>query len=143
MMTIIEPDLRSCQKCGKTFEPRSGSGGSFQRFCCTDCRLDFHKERLRSQRRACTLGRSHGLLPPHSTANADPNVPENGFVLMGQQDVIEVAWDECGNLLLRQGRRHGGDHELHICRDYFPRFLETVDALRGLIADAIRKDRAR
>jgi hypothetical protein len=63
-------------------------------------------------------------------------------MLMRQQDVIEVAWDEGGNLRLRQGRC-GGDHELHICRDYFPRFLETVDALGELISDAIRKDRAR
>jgi hypothetical protein len=69
-------------------------------------------------------------------------VPENGFVLMRKQDVIGVVWDEGGNLLLRQGRC-GGDHELRICRDYLPRFLETVDALRELIADAIRKDVAR
>jgi len=57
-MSIVTPNLRSSQKCGTPFEPRSGSGGSVQRFCCTVCRLDFHKERLRSQRRACTLGRS-------------------------------------------------------------------------------------
>lgn len=75
--------------------------------------------------------------------NAGPNGPEIGFVLMRQQDVIEVAWDQHGNLLLRQGRGLGGEQELHICRDYFPRFLETVDALRELIADAICKDRAR
>jgi hypothetical protein len=139
MMTLINPDLPSCEKCGKAFEPRFGSGGSLQRFCCTGCRLDFHKERLRSQRRACTLGGSHGPLPPHSTPNADPNALEIGFVLMSQQDV-EVALDPRGNLLLRQSRGRGGDHELHICRDDLPRFLETVDALRKLIADAIRKD---
>jgi hypothetical protein len=62
---------------------------------------------------------------------------------MRRQDVIEVVWDDCGNLLLRQGRGFTGGHELHICRDYLPRFLETIDALRGLIADAIRKDAAR
>jgi hypothetical protein len=138
MMTGTDPDLRSCQKCGKAFKPRSGSGGSVQRFCCTGCRLDFHRERLRSQRRACTLGGSHGPLP--LTPNAGPQGLPIGFVQMRQQDVIEVSWDECGNLLLRQGRRLRGDHELHVCRDYFPHFLETIDALRELIADAIRKD---
>jgi hypothetical protein len=49
-MTIIDAGLRSCEKCGKPFMPRSGSGGSVQRFCSTHCRLSFHKERQRSQR---------------------------------------------------------------------------------------------
>ncbi len=44
-------------------------------------------------------------------------------------------------LLLRQNRYHEGDHELRICRDHFPRFLEALDVLRELIADAIRKDK--
>ena len=63
MTTIIDPDLRSCEKCGKSFEPRSGSGGSVQRFCCTSCRLSFHKERLRSQR----MGLYAGQLPEAAT----------------------------------------------------------------------------
>jgi hypothetical protein len=58
MTTIIDPDPRSCEKCGNSFEPRSGSGGSLQRFCCTRCRLSFHKERLRSQRTGLYAGRS-------------------------------------------------------------------------------------
>jgi hypothetical protein len=125
-VTIIDPDLRSCRRCAKSCEPRSRSGGSFQRFCCAECRLGFHKERLRCQRKGLYAGRS-----------------PSGFVLVRQQDVIEVAWDQRGNLLLRQRHDLGGEHELHICRDYFPRFLETVDALREMIADAIGKDRAR
>jgi hypothetical protein len=60
-MTIIDVEPRSCEKCGKPFEPRSGSGGSLQRFCCTGCRLGFHKERLRSQRRGLYAGRSTGV----------------------------------------------------------------------------------
>jgi hypothetical protein len=63
MMTIIDPDLRSCEKCGKPFTPRSGSGGSVQRFCGTDCRLGFHRERLRSQR----IGLYAGQLPQPAT----------------------------------------------------------------------------
>jgi hypothetical protein len=57
-MTIIAPDLRSCEKCGRSFEPRSGSGGSIQRFCGPRCRLSFHKERLRSQRTGLYAGGS-------------------------------------------------------------------------------------
>jgi hypothetical protein len=49
-MTIVTPNLRSCQECGTSFEPRFRSGGSAQRFCCTACRLGFHRERLRRER---------------------------------------------------------------------------------------------
>jgi hypothetical protein len=58
MMTIIDRDRHSCEKCGKPFEPRSGSGGSAQRFCCTGCRLSFHRERLRAQRTSRYAGQS-------------------------------------------------------------------------------------
>jgi hypothetical protein len=57
-MNIADPNLRSCERCGGPFEPRSGSGGSAQRFCCTECRLGFHKERLRCQRKDLYAGRS-------------------------------------------------------------------------------------
>ena len=55
-MTIIDAGLRSCEKCGRPFKPRSGSGGSVQRFCCERCRLSFHKERLRAQRKGLYAG---------------------------------------------------------------------------------------
>jgi hypothetical protein len=79
----------------------------------------------------------------HSTPNADTDALETGSLLMREQDVVEVTWDQRGNLLLRQGRGPGDDHELCICRKYVPRFLETLDDLRELIVEAIRKDRAR
>jgi hypothetical protein len=33
-----EPDSKPCAQCGRPFVPRSRSGGSPQRFCCSDCR---------------------------------------------------------------------------------------------------------
>jgi hypothetical protein len=65
-MTIVGPNQRSCEECGTPFEPRSGSGGSVQRFCCTACRLGFHKERLRRQRK----GSYAGQLPEPATPEA-------------------------------------------------------------------------
>jgi hypothetical protein len=74
-MTITDPDLRSCEKCGESFEPRSGSGGSVQRFCCKGCRLSFHKQRLRSERR----GAHAGSIAPSGTRqpaqNETPTAP--------------------------------------------------------------------
>ena len=43
-------EQRACDRRGKAFIPRTGYGGSAQRFCDADCRLSFHTERLRSQR---------------------------------------------------------------------------------------------
>jgi hypothetical protein len=119
-MTIIEPDLRPCDQCGTFFSRRNRTGGSPQRFCSTNCRLGFHKERLRCQRKALDAGRSLRAATLHATSNAGRSRLETGFVLMGQQDVIEVARDERGNLLLRQHSDLRGEHELQICRDYFP-----------------------
>jgi hypothetical protein len=61
---------------------------------------------------------------------------------MRQQGLIEVVRDRRGNLLLRQSRTHEGDHELRISRDYFLRFLEVLDVLRKMIAEAVREDEA-
>ena len=134
-MSLVGPNQRSCEQCGTPFEPRSRSGASVQRFCCTACRLGFHKERLRRQRRGLYAGRGIGVATLQAGTHAAPRGLETGVVL--------IAWDQRGNLLLRQGPGLGGDHELYICRDYFPQFLETVDALREVIMEAVRKDRAR
>jgi hypothetical protein len=57
-MTLNELDLRPCDQCGNHFSPRNRSGGSPQRFCTSGCRLGFHTERLRRQRKAPYAGRS-------------------------------------------------------------------------------------
>ena len=141
-MTLNELDLRPCDQCGNHFSPRNRSGGSPQRFCTSGCRLGFHTERLRRQRKAPYAGQSLRAATPHATTSAGVSGLQNGFVLMTQQDIIEVAWDARGSLLLRQRSDLRGQHELQICRDYFPQFLQTIDALRDLIAGAIREDQA-
>ena len=60
-MSLVGPNQRSCEQCGTPFEPRSRSGASVQRFCCTACRLGFHKERLRRQRKGLYAGRGIGV----------------------------------------------------------------------------------
>jgi hypothetical protein len=79
---------------------------------------------------------------PQPAPNEQAGEAEGRFVLMKQQGFIEVVRDGRGNLMLRQSRAYEGDHEIRICRDYFPRFLEALDALRELIADAIHEDEA-
>jgi len=50
-----KPEQR-CDRCAAPFSPRRGSGGSQQRFCSSDCRMTFHKERQRTQRRTSYAG---------------------------------------------------------------------------------------
>jgi hypothetical protein len=59
---------RDCDQCGKPFMPRQHTGGSVQRFCCTTCRLDWHKERQRAQR----VGLYAGQLTIPATPQARP-----------------------------------------------------------------------
>jgi hypothetical protein len=79
--------------------------------------------------------------PPQPTSESEACEADKGFVLMGRQDFIEVAWDPQGNLLLRQDRLYEGDHELRVSRDYFLQFLRALDVLRKVIVDAIPKAR--
>ena len=138
-MTTIDAELRPCDQCGKLFKPRNGTGGSPQRFCSTDCRLSFHAEGQRGQRRpACSApGTPPAVLQP--TSESEACEARKGFVPIGQQDFIAVAWDRQGNLLLRQSRLYEGDHELRVSRNYFPQFVRALDVLREVIVDAIRK----
>jgi hypothetical protein len=130
-MTIIEADLRSCDWCGGLFTPRSGTGGSPQRFCSANCRLSFHAEGQRGQHRPVCSALDMPAGIPQPTFESEAREAHKGFVLMGQQDFIEVAWDRQGNLLLRQDRLHAGGHELRVSRDYFPQFVRALDVLRG------------
>jgi predicted nucleic acid-binding Zn ribbon protein len=137
--SALNPEQR-CDRCGAPFSPRRSSGGSQQRFCSSDCRMTFHKERQRTQRRASYAGPTSSPATAQPAANEEAGEAGGRLVLMGQRDFIEVARDQHGNLVLRQSRDYDGDHELRVCRDCFPRFLEALDALRELIAEAIRKD---
>ena len=47
---------RACDRCGKPFSPRHGTGGSEQRFCSRDCQRTSNRERQRTQRRASYAG---------------------------------------------------------------------------------------
>ena len=139
--SALNPEQR-CDRCGAPFSPRRSSGGSQQRFCSSDCRMTFHKERQRTQRRSSYAGPTSSPATAQPTPNEEASGAVERLVRMSQRDFIEVRRDQYGNLLLRQSRDDKGDHELRICRDHFPRFLEALDVLRELIAEAVRKDEA-
>jgi hypothetical protein len=68
-MTLIDTKPFYCEQCGEPFKPRSGTGGSAQRFCSTAHRLRFHRERLREQRTSRNAGQSSvPYVPEQATA---------------------------------------------------------------------------
>jgi hypothetical protein len=87
---------RTCVHCGASFIPRSGSGGSVQRFCCTGCRLSFHKERLRSQRIGSYAGQ---LAQPATQEPAPPLTPFE----QAERLIAELTLDERRRLIERLG----------------------------------------
>jgi hypothetical protein len=83
---------RACDRCGKPFMPRTGSGGSAQRFCSTDCRLSFHTERLRSQRATTYAGQTALPATPHSaTRETLTRSPAVAALHPWQSGVLDIA----------------------------------------------------
>jgi hypothetical protein len=95
-----------CDWCSAPFTRRHGSGGSRQRFCTADCRLTFHKERLRSQRSVPYAGPTTQLATaqptPTETLTREPAIAElppweTGVLDIAKCDGTEfaVALNEC------------------------------------------------
>jgi hypothetical protein len=55
---VMNPDdcHPACDRCGKPFTARHGTGGSKQKFCSRDCQRTSNRERQRTQRRASYAG---------------------------------------------------------------------------------------
>src|SRR5215467_11823874 len=94
-------DQRACEQCGLLFAPRAHSGGSQQRFCSAECRLAFHAKGQRGQRVPACSAPEKSPATSRPTSESEASEADDGFVLMEQQDFIEIAWDEHGDLLLR------------------------------------------
>jgi hypothetical protein len=73
----LNPEQR-CHRCGTPFSPRRGSGGSRQRFCSSECRLDFHTQRQRMERRAAYIAPT--TLPATGQPSQDETVPRDPAV---------------------------------------------------------------
>ena len=127
-----------CARCGKTFKPRSGSGGSPQRFCSQDCRLAFHSEGQRAQRRpAC------GDFPVVTVAapgKSPQNAPEQILdfdwsdtesVVLTEQPETAVYWNPHGDLVIRQRRRRDDDPIVIVTRSSLPQLIDKLTDMAG------------
>ena len=106
----LNPEQR-CDRCGTPLSPRWGSGGSRQRFCSSECRLDFHTRRQRMERRAAYIAPTTlpatGQPSQHETPTRDAAVAalhpwETGVLDIANCDRTEFVVGLEG----RRSRRH-------------------------------------
>ena len=82
----------ACNQCGEVFVPRQHTGGSVQRFCCTSCRLGWHKQRQRSQRMGSYAGEPSGPDTPQAKANERlPRKIVTGQLNPWETGVLDIA----------------------------------------------------
>jgi len=130
-----EPAKAVCEHCGAPFVPRAGTGGKPQRFCSTKCRLAFHREVQRSQRRA-TYGVAIALpaVIDHPSEKNAPAPRSRDFVdsqiLVAAQPQIIFERTDCGDFIIRQTNWPDDDAEIFIHRDLVAVF---VDRLAGAV----------
>jgi hypothetical protein len=87
-----QSDQRDCDQCGKPYVPRQHTGGSVQRFCCTTCRLDWHKKRQRAQRIDLYAGQVTAPATPQArSCETLPSKPALGLLPSLKSCVLDIA----------------------------------------------------
>jgi hypothetical protein len=90
-------ESKPCEQCGQPFEPRSGAGGSRQRFCSTECRHAFRTNDRQANPSAqpARPARSHvaglpAVIPP-AEKDAPADTPEDRCWSVQEQSRIECS----------------------------------------------------
>jgi hypothetical protein len=121
-----------CDWCNKPFRRRHGSGGSQQRFCSSECRMSFHKERQRTQRRASHAGPT--TLP--ASGRSTQNETLTGKVVLAElhpdqhvmSDTPIVIIEHSDALGIRLGRQ---SREFQIRLSEVPALFEEIIKVMG------------
>ena len=143
---------KACEQCGRSFEPRSRSGGSPQRYCSPDCRTDGqrHQRHQRDQHNASVTSVTPALsqhdasatpaLPPASPA-AEPTAKQdfdsfdwinNESVILHEQPATAIYFNPKDELVIRQ--RSGDfydDNDKFVCIN-----AENIGTFLEKLADA-------
>jgi hypothetical protein len=132
-----------CDQCGEAFQPREGSGGSKQRFCSKQCRLDFHGS---SQRSAPHAGITEPPAPPPAAEKTPTSdvpkaaVREDGefdwntdeSIVLGEQLETAIYFNERGGLVIRQRNWPDEDHYVVIAESNIGHFLDQLTDICGV-----------
>ena len=97
---------RRCEQCGKPFDRRKHGGGSPQRFCSQDCRIEWHAAQRKP---ACTLEPTvAATLPKQPSQNAredtseDFNWNDRKSVVVSERLETAIYQNGRGGLIIRQ-----------------------------------------
>jgi hypothetical protein len=120
-----EPHLRivakACAHCGQSFEPRRGSGGTQQKFCCTDCRRKANAKTSVAPSVADIAPASPSMAP--ASSKDEPEME----LLLAQQLLVEYRIDEHGGLELQQWDPNEREYQrIYVNADYLNTFIDRL-----------------
>lgn len=139
-----DPPPRECEHCGRSFQPRAGSGGRPQRYCSTECR-----QAANAKPKAPTLANEIPTAEAQELANVAMEAarakiaeltPPGNFdwsasgedaesVVLWEQPATAVYWNPRGQAVIRQSRWDDDDPYLIFAAENLPRLIERLEAM--------------
>jgi hypothetical protein len=129
---LFGPDLATCQRCGKPFEPRQGGGGSPQKFCSAECRKgripSVPASEFPASKPATSSTVDTGKDAGPDTGNSDKSSFEWSAedVCLQPQLMTAIYWNVHADLVIRQLGWPEEDSVVIISRANIPQFLDRL-----------------
>jgi hypothetical protein len=153
---IPEESAPACERCGKPFAPREGSGGRPQRFCSTRCRAAFHTEGQRGQRSpTCNVATEAAATPIAEPPKAAQEAAEaklaailakhdedrfdwskDDSIVTERQMTIAIYFNSRDHLVIRREREFDEEEDAFICiaPQNIAAFIRRVCEVAGISA---------
>jgi hypothetical protein len=146
----MSPPVATCEQCGNEFQPRK-HGGEPQRFCSTECRRLFQKDKRCPQLRATAQQPPQprtlptllpALIEPPKPENAPQATPEpsedfdwnkdDSSIILREQPATAVYFNKEGSLVIRQHRWPDDDIFIYIAESSIGDFLDKLTDICGV-----------
>jgi hypothetical protein len=141
-----EAASKSCEQCGQSFEPRSGSGGKAQRFCGTKCRAAFHSDGQLSQRSPTySAPQTLSAVIPPAKKDEPAATPDDSkdfdwsnddSIVLREQPETAIYFNPNGALVIRQRavwpNDEDGDPYVYINPENIEHFLDKLTDICGV-----------
>jgi hypothetical protein len=98
--------VRICERCGNTFQPRKGSGGKPQRFCSPECRKGMVPDAKPNAEPVLNVGEDVGK-NIGKDVGSDVGDDDDENIVVPEQLKIEVYFNRFGDIVIMQEDSHG------------------------------------
>src|SRR5262245_54929813 len=126
---------KACEQCGKQFERRKHGGGSPQRFCRGECRIEWHA----AQRNPACATLPTKIDPPPSEKPDEAPESESEFdwsdtecLALSEQYATACYFNKAGELIIRQKRWPDDDTCIVIAADQLNQFIDKLTDIIGI-----------